>query len=105
MTRFARAEGSKAANKREEEPATPWHVMVANIRRSGPPADRRKELASKQRHSNPEDFDESDDLALANQNFDNQTYEENEEEEEEEQQEAIGMMSTLISSQSSLPHP
>ena len=62
MTRYARAEGSKADNKREEEAATPWHVMVANIRRSGPPAGRRKDLSAKSRPDNPEDFDESDDI-------------------------------------------
>ena len=97
MTRYARSEGSKAANKREEEPATPWHVMVANIRRSGPPTDRRKEMTSKQRHSNPEDFDESDDLALVNQNYENESSEKNEEEEEDEEHEALGMISTCIS--------
>ena len=31
MTRFARAVGSKASNKREEEEATPWSVMVAGV--------------------------------------------------------------------------
>ncbi len=62
MTRYARAQGSKADNKREEEAATPWHVMVANIRRSGPPTDRRKDLSVKSRPENPEDFDESDDI-------------------------------------------
>merc|ERR1719320_319501 len=31
MTRFARAEGSKASNKREPEEATPWAVMVKQI--------------------------------------------------------------------------
>ena len=95
MTRYARSEGSKAANKREEEPATPWHVMVANIRRSGPPTDRRKEIVSKQRHSNPEDFDESDDLALVNQNYDHEASEKKEEEEEDEEQEASGMIFNL----------
>merc|ERR1711962_790231 len=33
MTRFARAVGSKASNKREEEEATPWSVMVAGVKR------------------------------------------------------------------------
>ena len=31
MTRFARAVGSKASNKREEEEATPWSMMVAGV--------------------------------------------------------------------------
>jgi len=31
MTRFARAEGSKASNKREPEEATPWAVMVKQM--------------------------------------------------------------------------
>lgn len=33
MTRFARAVGSKASNKREEEEATPWSMMVAGVKR------------------------------------------------------------------------
>ena len=33
MTRFARAVGSKASNKREEEEATPWSMMVAGVSR------------------------------------------------------------------------
>ena len=66
MTRYARADGSKAANKREEEAATPWSVMVRSIR-SGPQPDRRRDLVAKSRPDNPEDFDEADDIALANQ--------------------------------------
>ena len=31
MTRFARAVGSKSSNKREEEEATPWSMMVAGV--------------------------------------------------------------------------
>jgi hypothetical protein len=78
--------------------------MVANIRRSGPPADRRKELASKQRHSNPEDFDESDDIALANQNYDNED-DGNNQDEEEEEQEVLGMVFIISPfSNAFLPH-
>ena len=32
MTRFARADGSKGSNKREEEEATPWSVLVQQIK-------------------------------------------------------------------------
>ena len=32
MTRFARADGSKGSNKREEEEATPWNVLVQQMR-------------------------------------------------------------------------
>jgi len=32
MTRFARADGSKGSNKREAEDATPWSVMVQQVR-------------------------------------------------------------------------
>merc|ERR1712126_279957 len=32
MGRFARAEGSKGSNKREEEDATPWSVMVQQVK-------------------------------------------------------------------------
>jgi len=32
MTRFARADGSKGSNKREEEDATPWSVMVQQVK-------------------------------------------------------------------------
>ena len=32
MTRFARSEGSKGSNKREEEEATPWSVLVQQVK-------------------------------------------------------------------------
>jgi len=32
MTRFARAEGSKGSNRREEEEATPWNVLVQQVK-------------------------------------------------------------------------
>ena len=32
MTRFARADGSKGSNKREEEEATPWSVLVQQVK-------------------------------------------------------------------------
>ena len=32
MTRFARSDGSKGSNKREEEEATPWSVLVQQVR-------------------------------------------------------------------------
>ena len=40
--------------------------MVRSIR-SGPQPDRRRDLVAKSRPDNPEDFDEADDIALANQ--------------------------------------
>ncbi len=86
MTRYARAQGSKADNKREEEAATPWHVMVANIRRSGPPVDRRKDLSAKSRPDNPEDFDESDDIVNQPDTDDEQVTKKNVEEDEPEEE-------------------
>ena len=84
MTRYARADGSKAANKREEEAATPWSVMVRGIR-SGPPPDRRS--VAKSRPDNPEDFDEADDIALANQNDSDDEVKNDEQDYEEEVEE------------------
>jgi len=42
MTRFARAQGSRSSNQREAEDSTPWHVMVANIRKEGPPPKKKR---------------------------------------------------------------
>lgn len=46
MTRFARAQGSKASNVREPEEATPWNVLKGNL--------------AKRKMANPEDEDEQD---------------------------------------------
>lgn len=94
MTRYARAQGSKGANKREEEEATPWSVMVRGIRGSGV-VDRRREVAEK----NPEDFDEADDIVGQDDDDDDVDVKQEESEdddEEEEEQEDAGLLTYNI---------
>jgi hypothetical protein len=93
MTRYARAQGSKACNKRQEEDPTPWSVMVRGIRSSGL-QDRRREQTEK----NPEDFDEADDFALANDDDDDNTNnikKESSGEESEEEEEKTGKCNAI----------
>ena len=90
MTRYARAQGSKAANKREEEEATPWSVMVRGIRGSGV-VDRRREVSEK----NPEDFDETDDIVVADDDDDDDVkQEESEDDDEQDEEEDSGEQKT-----------
>lgn len=81
MTRYARAQGSKADNKRVEEEATPWSLMVRGIR---PPENRRREQPEK----NPEDFDETDDIAFCDDDEDDNEDGKKEESEGEDSDEA-----------------
>jgi hypothetical protein len=86
MTRYARAQGSKGSNKREEEEATPWSVMVRGIRGSGV-VDRRREVAEK----NPEDFDEADDIVDDDDDDDVDVKQDESEDDDDDEQENAGL--------------
>jgi len=77
MTRFARAVGSKASNKREEEEATPWSVMVAGVKRPDVGVE--------------DDVDYQQEGIEDDEDTDVRMLEDSEEEEDEEEEEGVAM--------------